>query len=215
MTITALTCTGGRPEAFELCKKYMARQTRQPDQWLVLDGPQTMREKVIAALEAGQIQGDAIVFFEDDDAYKPEWIGWCAKALKKFDIVGEGCSLYYNVRYRWWSNCKNTRHASLCQTAISLEAYLALYNTAQAFDNQYFDCRLWRIELPKFLRLPENDQDRHVIGIKGMPGSAGYSSEHRQPHPDGSIQDPSLLDLWGLIGEDALNYAPFYGNVPE
>jgi len=35
--IIAITCTGARPEAFALCEKYMARQTVQPDLWLVVD----------------------------------------------------------------------------------------------------------------------------------------------------------------------------------
>ena len=41
--IIAITPTGGRPEAFLLCEMWMARQTRQPDLWIVVDDvePQT------------------------------------------------------------------------------------------------------------------------------------------------------------------------------
>ena len=35
--ITVITCTGDRPEAFKLCRTWMSRQTRKPDQWIVVD----------------------------------------------------------------------------------------------------------------------------------------------------------------------------------
>lgn len=36
--VTVITCTGGRPEAFSQCEKYMARQTyKGPIQWIIID----------------------------------------------------------------------------------------------------------------------------------------------------------------------------------
>jgi hypothetical protein len=35
--ISVVTCTGDRPIPFALCVKYMARQTRRPDQWVIVD----------------------------------------------------------------------------------------------------------------------------------------------------------------------------------
>jgi len=35
MKFAAVTCTGGRPELFGLCKRWVMRQTRRPDLWLV------------------------------------------------------------------------------------------------------------------------------------------------------------------------------------
>lgn len=209
MKLTALTCTYERPEALKLCEKYMARQTRQPDQWLILDGPKPMADKVLEAVRNG-VQGEAIVWVEDDDHYAPTWLAWCEEKLSKgFDIVGQGNALYYNVRKRWWSDCRNTRHASLCQTAIARSLYEPLANLIPAYDNQFFDTRLWRIECNRYLHLPK-EGERLVIGIKGMPGKQGYSAEHTQVAPKGTNADPSMMKLWSLLGPDAKAYAPFY-----
>lgn len=210
MKITAITCTYQRPEAFELCKKYIARQTRQPDQWLVLDGPEPMSEKILNAFAKGQVEGDGAIFAEDDDVLFPTWFEWCELQLERgFDIVGQGQALYYHVRRRWWSDCRNTRHASLCQTAIARSLYEPLTNLIPAYDNQFFDTRLWRIECNRYLHLPK-EGERLVIGIKGMPGKQGYSAEHTQFAPKGTNADPSMMKLWSLLGPDAKAYAPFY-----
>ncbi len=208
MKISAITCTYERPQALKLCEKYMARQTRQPDQWLILDGSGPMSDKVLRAVSSG-IEGDVLVFFEDDDYYFPTWIEWCEKQISKgFDIVGQGKALYYHVGRRWWSDCKNVRHASLCQTAISRSLFEPLTELIPAYDNQFFDTRLWRIECNRYLHLPK-EGERLVIGMKGLPGKLGYSNEHRTRTPPGVNADPSLAYLWKLIGKDALNYAPF------
>lgn len=208
--ITAVTATFDRPTAFELCKQYLARQTRPPDQWLVLNGPEPMRDKLLAAFEGGQIEGDAVIFAEDDDVLFPTWFEWCERQLNRgFDIVGQGRALYYNIRRRWWSDCKNTRHASLCQTAISRDYFEPLCNVIRGCDHNFMDTALWRVEGRRYLHLPK-DGERLVIGIKGMPGKLGYSAEHAQRNPPGVNADPSMLKLWQLIGEDAQNYASFY-----
>jgi hypothetical protein len=209
MKITAVTCTWQRPEALALCRKYVERQTRPPDQWLVLDGPESMGDKIIAAIEGGRIEGDAVLWIEDDDYYFPGWFEWCERHLARgYDIVGQGNALYYNVSYRWFSNCKNTRHASLCQTAISTRLLERICNVIRAYENQFFDTRVWRMEVNKYLHLPK-DGERLVIGIKGMPGTAGYSGEHKQQTPPEAHSDPALLALWKLIGADANAYKGF------
>jgi hypothetical protein len=35
--LTVVTCTGDRPKPFSLCVEYMARQSRKPDQWVIVD----------------------------------------------------------------------------------------------------------------------------------------------------------------------------------
>jgi hypothetical protein len=209
--LTAVTATWQRPEAMALCRKYVERQSRQPDQWLILDGPGRMGDKLLTAFASGAVEGDALVFVEDDDYYFPGWFRWCERHLERgYDIVGQGNALYYNVRHRWWSNCANTRHASLCQTAIScrlLEPACAC-NIIKAYDNQFFDTRIWRLNVNKYLHLAQ-DGERMAIGIKGMPGTAGYSAEHKQELPPLAHADPSLLKLWQLIGAEAKNYAAF------
>lgn len=209
MKITALTCTYQRPEAFTLCQVYMARQTRQPDQWLILDGPEPMADKVAQAIEGGKIEGDALLFFEDDDFYLPNFIAEMEKRLERYDLVGEGQAIYYNVRERWWSQCNNRSHASLCQTGVTRNLYATVAEVIRARNSPWFDSHLWKIECRKLLFMPKDGQ-RLLIGIKGVAGKAGYSREHRQINPDGTEADESLDKLRELIGPDAESYAKYY-----
>ena len=64
MKLTAVTATWQRPEAMALCRKYVERQSRQPDQWLILDGPERMGDKLLTAFASGAVEGDALVFVE-------------------------------------------------------------------------------------------------------------------------------------------------------
>ena len=84
MKLTAITCTTpARAEALELCKEYVARQTRQPDQWLILDGPEPMQNKLADAISGGKVEGDYVVFAEDDDWFSPHWFKWCEDRLAR------------------------------------------------------------------------------------------------------------------------------------
>lgn len=214
MKVTAITCTYQRPDALALCEKYLTRQTRAPDQWLILDGPEPMRDKVLKAIKDDDIEGDAIAFFEDDDLYRPDWLAWVEAGMKKgYDIIGEGNAVYYNVSYRWWSECMNKRHAALCQTAVSKDMLDTLANVIEAHESPFFDVRIWQVDCGKFLYLPKTPADRHVIGIKGIRsanGEMGYSGEHRDILPDGTHADPSMLELWKWAAEDAANYSRFW-----
>lgn len=210
MRITALTCTADRPEALALCHRWMERQTRQPDQWLILDDPHIpMPQKVLYAVASGAVKGDGLIFVEDDDVFFPGWLAWCEKQLNKFDLVGQGYAIYYHVGRRWWSECRNVRHASLCQTAITSDLFEPLCNTIKAFDSPFFDTRIWMLECAKYLHLPKTDAERLVIGMKGLPGKVGYSDVHDQKVPPGVHSDPALVKLWKLIGRDALLYGKF------
>lgn len=247
MKVTAITATCDRPDAFELCCRMLARQTQQVDQWIILDdgqrsvwqhayedyglgavyhflpqfrGPRSMAQKVLWAVQHPDlITGDAILFIEDDDFYRADWVEWCVRELERgYDMVGEGCAAYYNVRRRWWSLCLNVRHAALCQTAITRDLLEPLANVIQAYDSPFFDGRLWAVDCAKNLVIPRKPEDRRVIGIKGIRatgGAAGYSGEHQSVLPPGARADPSLLELWRWAGNDAENYLSFYDRNPQ
>ena len=214
MRLTAITATcAGREEAFALCTKFVARQTRQPDQWLILDGPEPMQHKLKTAIQEGKIEGDMIVFAEDDDWFAPTWFEWCETRLSKgFDIVGQGNALYYNVAQRWWSNCGNVRHASLCQTAIRARLLPHVWNIINDFDCPWIDVQLWNVDCNKYLHLP-SEKDMLLVGIKGLCN--GYSREHRQVAGDLNKVDYDLSKLRELIGADAENYASAWHGEEE
>ena len=216
MKLTALTCTcAGREDAFELCKKYLISQTRPPDQWLVLDGPEPMHIKIAQAILENKIEGDYVIWYEDDDHAGPHWFKWCEDQLNRgFDIVGQGRALYYNPVHRWWSNCGNVRHASLCQTAIRSRMLPHVYNIIEDFGCPWIDVQLWNVECRKYLHLPKEDE-MHVIGIKGLCGARGYSREHRQVNGMDNEPDYDLSKLHSLIGDDADAYAHYFSGADE
>lgn len=210
MTITAITCTYQRPRAMELCRKYMARQTRQPDQWIILDGPDRMQKKVLDCIERGEIKGEVVVWFEDDDWVRADWLAWCHDQIAKgYECVGEGMAVYWNCRYRWSSHCKNIRHAALCQTAVHRDMLETVANCIKSSDHPFFDTVLWRVECNKYLFLPKSAAERRVVGMKAVGDIGGYSGEHRQITPEGVTSDPAMLTLWKWIGKDALDYGAF------
>lgn len=231
MKLTTITCTGDRPEAFALCEKYLASQTVQPAQMLVLDdgevptictlgqqyiyvphlrGKGSMVQKLRLALVGNLIKGDALVFWEDDDAYAPIWLEWCASKLAQFDLVGEGRAIYYNVQKRWWFEHANMQHASLCSTAMTRTMFPSLLRET-ANTEPFIDSRIWRYPVRK--RVFDNSP-RLVIGIKGMPGRGGYGGGHK-PHDPSERADKDLDFLQTLIGDAGKAYAPFYQPDPE
>lgn len=214
MNVTAITCTHNRPAALDLCRPMLNGQTRRPEQWLLLDGPEPMRLKVLRAIEENAIEGEAVVFFEDDDYFRSDWIEWVVGRLEAgYDVAGEGNAAYYHVGNRWWSECGNKRHAALCQTAVTSDVLPFIANVIKSYDSPFFDTRLWEFGGGKTLALPKDPSERRVVGIKGIKGeggATGYSGEHRQIMPEGTHADPSLLQLWKWIGSDAGNYSKFW-----
>lgn len=213
MKLTVITATYQRPDAFKLCELYMSRQTRQPDQWLVLDGKDRMQKKVLDCIESGVITGDAICFVEDDDHYREDYLSWAyTQILRGYELVGEGNMAYYNVASRWWSECLNVRHAALCATSLHKDLLGSVVNIIKSYDWPFFDTRIWPLECNKKLFLPRSPKERRVIGIKGIRSLSqkpGYSGEHHDIHPQGTTRDPSLLQLFKWIGSDAAAYSKF------
>jgi len=228
--LTVVTCTGDRPEAFALAERWMARQTVQPIQWLVLDdgkvstvctqgqeyysdakwrGRNSMVDKIKFILEKNLVTGDGLVFWEDDDWYAPTWLEFVWNSLKIADIVGEGRAIYYNVKYRWWHEHGNMDHASLCETAVGRKFYPRLKELFNTSMDPFIDNRIWRENrFKKHLVDPTNPNRRLSVGIKAMPGRMGYGSGHNKPERS-SKMDPSLIKLRGLLGDEAYAYANY------
>lgn len=236
MKLSILTATFDRPQAFALLEKWMAAQTRKPDQWIVLDdsevpvkctmeqdyhhlpqfrGPDSMVNKLKYALENNLITGDALVLCEDDDYYSPTYLAWVESALVNADLVGEGRNLYYNVRNRWWFEHANLGHASLCATSMKRSVFPLLLKIcvdsvrlAQK-DRPFIDSHLWRQFGGRKRVFDPNMTKRLTVGIKAMPGAKGYGSGHDKDS-GWAIRDPKMARLRQLLGPDAEEYVGFY-----
>jgi hypothetical protein len=218
--VTLITPTGGRPDAFRLCERWMARQTYTgPLQWVVVDdadpvtsatmgqdvlrpepkwnGSHTLARNIRAGLGAAKY--DAVIVIEDDDWYSPEYVRTTVDRLETLPamrLCGECPSRYYNVATRCYRLPGNMNHASLCQTAFRLELVPRVLGFMTS--DPWVDLMLWS-KIPGTLH-----EGYNVVGIKGLPGRTGVGIGH---HPGGT-PDPELTVLRSWVGEnDAWEYA--------
>lgn len=195
--LSVLTPTGARPEAFAKCVEWMqAQDYAKPVKWVIVDdGPDAMPTPSIDCWEVLHIQPeplwtgentqarnilaglehvtDRLVIVEDDDQYAPWWLSQCDAWLDKHDLVGENQSVYFNMRTKTEKTLRNTRHASLCQTALKGAAIDTLRQVCKT-SKQSIDVRLWSAHKGKL-----HPYNRGVVGIKGYPGRAGIGIGHR------------------------------------
>lgn len=223
MKITAITPTCDRPVAFAFAEKYLARQTVQPDEWIVADGgnvpvkcnmgqvhlwqaspsgPENFSRNLLTAMAAAT--GDIAIFFEDDDHYAPEHIQRMLDLVDRYQLIGaDAKQRYYNVSSRCWRIFDNVG-ASLCQTAIRRElwpAFETMIRACSAKGSYGIDTNFWR-------SVPSSQwgiaHSKTVTGIKGLPGRPGLGVGHRPGV--GWTRDPHLHQLRAWIGADAAMY---------
>jgi glycosyltransferase involved in cell wall biosynthesis len=227
-TVTLITATGARPEAFTLCERWMRRQTYQGYiQWIVVDdGPEatvsslgqivmrplphwkpgrvTLPRNILEALPLAE--AEKILFIEDDDYYAPGYVETMVARLELSDLVGELDSHYYHVGTRMWRNCKNRGHGSLFQVGIRR----GLIPKLQAFckEASYFlDLGLFGAVRSRKL-FPASTLS---LGMKGMPGRQGIGIGHNTVRSRLWNPDPDLTWLTERIGADVEFYKPYLG----
>ena len=223
--ITLITPTGGRPEAFALCKKWIAAQTLPPDQWIIVDDgpeplecaglpdfacyirrepqasdpPHTLVVNVDAALS--YIVGDKILFIEDDEYYAPEYVQIISGLLDQYQIVGIGHSKYYHLPTGGYFQHANTKHASLAQTAFRREMLpLVRACVNLGMEKTWLDDNLWK-EAQKSNGIKsyifKDEQVSLYCGIKGLPGRAGIGIGHKpKTYKDQDDQERGILRQW-------------------
>ena len=232
MSITLITPTGGRPEAFSLLERFISKQTYQGDiQWIVSDDcdpptPCTMGQTIVRPTplwQSGQntqcrnllsliplVLHDKILICEDDDAYSPYYLETMSNRLDISPIVGETNAHYYNVSTRSYRVLSNVHHASLCQTGIRAEVLPSLSTVCQ-HNKPWVDMELWRTwRRSSQLFRPDPVTGPLCVGIKGMPGRIGIGSGHRVKF--GGAPDPNGTVLRDWVGEDAEVYMGYYRN---
>ena len=207
MKISVITPTGGRALSFKLCELWMSRQTRQPDEWIVVDdypiptectmGQTIIRRKPFWSPNAGVtlvknliealkvVTGDIIIIIEDDDWYHPDYIKTVAQKFERPmeenrfpHLVGSAISLYYNVKNCYYLFFNNINHTGLCSTSFSSKLIPQVNILANYFsDAIWFDAELWKYS--RCNKLTFFSKNPLVIGIKGMPGRHGAGIGHK------------------------------------
>lgn len=231
--LTVITPTGERPEAFDLCKRMMARQNYSgPVRWIIVDdgrteqdarfekpgwtvevirpaplwkpGQNTQGRNLRAALDRLD-GGEIVTVWEDDDWYAPGWLQWVADHAHEAELIGEGFAVYYNVRARRWQRLRNDEHASL-RCSVMRAGAVQTFRDCLATPYRYYDMRLWKRHADKNV-FPQ----ALTVGLKGLPGRPGIALGHEGVR---GHSDADLTQLRAMIGADADWYAEFYQETP-
>lgn len=228
--VTLITPTGGRPQAFELCKRYVARQKFSGKlQWIVVDdgwpatiapkssdncdvsviritpsalGEITLKRNLLAAMP--EVRGGKVLMIEDDDWYAEDYVAQMSLALDTVKAAGCWKSYYYHVPLRQYRVLTHPGRSSLCHTGFRAELLPQLESVCETTRGSFVDVPFWETI---------NAVDRYLspnpmcVGIKGMPGRAGIGIGHRPENGQGWIADGGMSVLRSLIGEDLVYYA--------
>ncbi len=217
--ITAITCTGDRPQAFSLVQKWMIGQTVRPDEWIVVDDgknpmpfdwvtrrdpqPDDPQHTMLLNLKTALplVRGEYVFFIEDDEYYAPTYIEQMLERLKNFELVGIGRSKYYHVPTRGYKQHQNMDHASLAQTACR-KSFLTTINSLLDGDS-FLDIRIWKAGSGLIFH---DDKGSLYCGMKGMPGREGIGYGHKRKPYAYIDQDLSVLRSWVADYQDYLPY---------
>lgn len=227
---SVITATGARPEAFEICKQLVVRQTlsREFFEWIIVDdGPDAVvldglprdlkivyirpeklwqlgENTLVRNLSLGisQARNDWFAFMEDDDWYHPDYLKRYFQLIQQNDVfcVGEARAKYYHLGNRQYRTMINNGHASLCQTAFH-ETFLPVFKELLKRDNPYVDIPFWAA-VRKQGGAFLFPESTHSVGIKGLPGRPGIGTGHLF-HPEWAVDvSGSMLCEW--IGKEDL-----------
>lgn len=215
-TVSLITCTGARPEAYKICKELIIRQNTDYDQWVVVDdtatwkeGVNSQRQNMTEALKL--VKSDLVLIVEDDDYYAPNYIEEMVKLLDRAPVVGLSNSRYYHVGIPGHLTRKNYEHSSLCHTGFRAE-YLPLMEAAVQTGELFFDIAFWKqvkaLEIPFIL----SANSAISVGMKGMPGRPGIGAGHRTK---GFLYDAGHVKLKEWVGSDYHMYLPYLKGPPS
>jgi hypothetical protein len=152
--VTAITCTGDRPEAFELCKTWLQRQTIPVKQWIIIDDGEVPLKEIPAdstyirreakptdpkhTLCLNLLEGLEVInqpnicIFEDDDWYHPTYIETMMKWLQSYDMVGVGSLVFYSLRFPGFNYRHKSKQPALYQTVFNQNVVPFMKNLCQS-----------------------------------------------------------------------------------
>ena len=188
-------------------------------------GQMTLQKNLLEALKV--VTGDIIFIIEDDDWYSPNYIENMVKKIETLSegkpignsslLIGEGVSLYYNIRNYTYYYFNNMSYSSLFQTAFTKDLIPQINNLLIKYmDNLYFDGCLWK-DLEHCNKIVFLTKSPWSIGMKGLRGK-------RFMHTFGHNKELSFLDekhfyfLEKMIGKtdaEIYMYASEYLNKEE
>lgn len=236
--VTLITCTGGRPEAFGLCERWVRTQTwKGPLQWIVVDdvNPATT---VFDPL-SWQPPGWTITWIRPEPFWQPGQHTLARNLLAAIPEVIHDKVLFFEDDDHQAPAYIETMARHLESYAIVGEAPARYYHVPQrrywTLDNyrhaslcqtgmrsellpmladvcrkgqDFIDVRMWRT-LDGSRKVHFIRENHLVVGMKGLPGRPGIGIGHRPEYGGAWKSDPDMKVLRSWIGEDAAAYEEF------
>lgn len=196
-----------RSEFLDRALIYLSRQTRQPDQILIL----SESGKPLPDITWKYHQGfnklfadgcDCVICFEDDDAYSDTYIeimvqGWVKSG--KPDLFGIGKTIYYHIVDRKYVVLDHPARASMMSTLVTK----AVLNHSYDYHSPYLDFALWTSAL--FTKKTFTPTAALCIGIKHGFGPVGGGG-HQRNWAKYTHSDPQYKSLDAMLKQDAVFY---------
>lgn len=225
-SLTLITPTGDRPEAFALCERWIKNQRYTGEfKWIVADdgvesttctmGQQVIRRKsgkghtLCAQLRdvLSLVDSDLILIIEDDEYYGPDYVSTMVGQLEHADLVGERASKYYFPTQRKWMQYPSWHHVALCRMGWRRSVLPTAIEAVTGTDHRSVDLRIWNAwQGSRRVWIDDVGDMRLSVGIKGMPGrKCGVNRA-----PVGSHDDPRGEKLKQMLGTDAEVYLGMY-----
>lgn len=225
-SLTLITPTGDRQEAFALCERWIANQRYTGDfTWIVADdgvdptactmGQQVIRRQpgkghtLCAQLRdvLPLVETDLILIIEDDEYYGPDYLSTMVGQLEHADLVGERASKYYFPTQRKWMQYPAWHHVALCRMGWRRSVLPTAIAAVTGTDHRSVDLRIWNAWTgSRRVWIDTVGDMRLSVGIKGMPGRACGVNRP----PVGSHDDPNGEKLRQMLGNDADVYLQMY-----
>lgn len=227
--VTVITPTGDRPEALALLRRWLAAQTLQPAQWLIVDDgkhpvdpkefpgatvvrrePQpddpacTLGKNLAAALPLAA--HNKVLVMEDDDCYGPDYIETLAGLLDGHELAGIWGTKCYHPGVPGFRVMGREDHASLSQTGFR-KSFIPQVLKAIPGDCSV-DLRLWWEQSGGKGHLISGADRQLHCAIKGLPGRAGAGCAHDKKD---YTRDPDLRKFREWCG----GWAAYHDYFPQ
>lgn len=195
--IAAMTASGGRPVCLGLCRQMMSAQTVPVEH--LIDEDETipiaphLRMLIERALDFG---AERFYVVEDDDWYGPRYVEMYEHVFRSHPwvwYVGSSRTRYYHLPSRGYVSMRHDGRSSGCSTAFTREGaeqMLAVLGSASA----YPDLDMWRVAATTGRAYLFDEPT--MVGMKGLPGRAGYTQGHNPAVPRPIDKDGSVLRSW-------------------
>lgn len=197
--VAVVTCTGDRPESFELLRMWMNKQTVKPKQWIVVDDGKVPIKTIFGfeyyrrepkegdylhtlclnlPLALEKVKCEKVIIMEDDDWYHPTYIDYMSNLLDKADLVGFANLIFYYPSLQKYMVKGTAKQPALAQTAFRKEIIPIIHKICNTAPSNFelcgkglVDAELWKHSLGMFR------EERSVILTTSLKITSGQVLE--------------------------------------